>query len=211
MEKFEFKNYEDGKEMLLLEDYTLKNLPEIVADHIEYTIRHKKALIMTYMELSGLVPSEKSRLWLHDMEKLWLYYNMQDCQKAHEIHVTYNSHHYPNWKSEDDKREAVLDYECARITKPDKPRNALETIRVFRPETEEQLRPFLIEWNINSEERKEFEFNLYKQNRDYVETRLYDAMRYWMGVMPMCSNRQIVDFETVAKDFTRKIADMSIF
>lgn len=205
MDKFEFKNYKDGRELDFIKDYPLAEVEENSAAHIIYTIRHKKAILMTYIELTGKIPSMDSRLWLHDMDKVYLYYHLQNVKVAHALHVQFSPHHYPNWRTLDDKREAVLDYECARITKPDKPRNALETIRVFRPETEGLLIDILKEWGINTEERKDFEFKLFKYNKDFVEETLYQKMKDYMKEFSL-----VTSFEKYEEEVNKKIMNVSI-
>ena len=94
---------------------------------------------------------------VHDMDKLILY-QFIDKKEASSYHKENASHHMTNNipKTYFDKLEAVLDYESAGYTKPDKPLNAFDTINKFK---KENILPELIcnelldickEYNINS-------------------------------------------------------------
>ena len=52
----------------------------------------------------------------------------------------------------------VVDWECARYTKPDKPLNAYETLYAFYPELESYILPILKELGWDSETKVEIPF-----------------------------------------------------
>ena len=61
---------------------------------------------------------------LHDIDKpfLGLLFNRK---KVHKIHRSYSPHHL-EYKGKKDYLSMVIDWECARYTKPDKPMSAKE-------------------------------------------------------------------------------------
>lgn len=72
------------------------------------------------------------RATIHDMDKMTLYpFFEKDVASAY--HRATAPHHIRNTipKSYYDKVEAIIDYECAGYTKPDKPKNAYDTIHMF--------------------------------------------------------------------------------
>ena len=54
----------------------------------------------------------------------------------------------PN-KTRNDYIDMIIDWECARFTKPDKPLNAYDTLYKFYPEFEEQILPILKEFKLD--------------------------------------------------------------
>lgn len=93
---------------------------------IKYTCRHKKAFLKVEKELLGRV---SLRGLMHDIDKVFLYM-IFNKQKAHNIHRKYARHHINNMKTENDKIHGIIDWECARYTKPDKPLSAIEFIEL---------------------------------------------------------------------------------
>lgn len=111
-------------------------------NHIPYTWKHYLAFLKTEKRLLG---SYKYKF--HDWDKLclfiicpWLGERIinQVHQKINRHHPTYTvgkewirqmkSPRIVNWE------EAIIDWECARITKPDKPLNARDTLIKYYPE-----------------------------------------------------------------------------
>ena len=80
----------------------------------------------------------------HDLDKAFMYMTM-DHDTAHNIHVATASHHAAIARTHDDFVEMVIDWECARFTKPDKPLNARETLYKFYPHMESKVLPILEE------------------------------------------------------------------
>ena len=112
---------------------------------ISYTIRHKNAFLKVEKQLRG---RNTLRGYLHDIDKpflylaLWIKYD--DIQK---IHRKNNKHHVRNdlVKNKDDLIDTIIDWECARITKPDKPLNAYETLLKFYPDKKDEFLPIIRE------------------------------------------------------------------
>lgn len=63
------------------------------------------------------------------------------------IHQQISRHHVDNHllKTKADLVETVIDWECARFTKPDKQLNAYETLMKFYPEYESVYLPIILE------------------------------------------------------------------
>ncbi len=95
--------------------------------HIPYTLKHRKKLI----ELSEIYIGKK-HYYFHDLDKVVMYILIPwiGTKAIHKIHATLSPHHvrYFLGISKVDKKQAILDWESARFTKPDKPQNAAETL-----------------------------------------------------------------------------------
>lgn len=86
---------------------------------------------------------EPSVSW-HDMDKIILYlcFSKRD---THIFHRANSRHHLENLlpKRTIDYVETIIDWECAGMTKPDKPLNAYDTLMIYYPEYTEQILPIL--------------------------------------------------------------------
>ena len=100
-----------------------------------YTLKHKIAFLKVEKQLRG-----KNTLggYLHDIEKplLYLFCFWMSIPEIHQFHQKYNRHHVQNKlkKSQNDLLDTIIDWECARMTKPDKPLNAYDTLIKYSPE-----------------------------------------------------------------------------
>ncbi|MCQ2754732.1 MAG: dephospho-CoA kinase, partial [bacterium] len=115
---------------------------------INYTWQHKKAYLKVEKELTG---KNTLRGYLHDLDKLFMYIIGVPKKTAHNIHVATAPHHIRNNKVHYPKG-AVIDWECARYTKPDKPLNArdfYERACPKIPQVEEILDKFNLTATIN--------------------------------------------------------------
>ena len=81
-----------------------------------YTWEHKKAFVKLEKELTGKITIGGL---LHDMDKLFLY-TIFTKKEVSKIHRKYSKHHIGNHKREIDIIHAVIDWESARYTKPDR-------------------------------------------------------------------------------------------
>lgn len=97
--------------------------------NIKYTLRHKKAYLQVERELLG-----KNTIggYLHDIDKVLLYI-LFSKKVTSIIHRRFARHHVESFFKTDFK-QAVIDWECSRITKPDKPLTAMETMEKYYPE-----------------------------------------------------------------------------
>lgn len=112
---------------------------------IKYTLDHRKAFRDVEMKL--LHTNHPSiRAWLHDFDKVFLYLVFPKM-KAHTIHRKYANHHIKNKRnlSKQDYIEAIIDWECARFTKLDKPLNAYDTLYKFYPDYKDIILPIMKE------------------------------------------------------------------
>jgi hypothetical protein len=100
-----------------------------------YTLKHKIAYLKVEKKLRG-----KNTLsgYLHDAEKplMYLFCFWMSIPEIHKFHRAHNRHHVKNnlKKSPDDLLDAIIDWECARLTKKDKPLNAYDTLMTHYPE-----------------------------------------------------------------------------
>lgn len=117
-------------------------------EKIKYTFRHKLAFLKIEKQLLG---KNTLRGYLHDVDKLIMYCFLPP-EKAHDIHVKHSRHH-DKCETHDDYVEMVIDWECARYTKADKPLNAAETLEVFYPHMKEKITPVLKELGLIERKR----------------------------------------------------------
>lgn len=115
--------------------------------NIKYTLKHKKVFLQLEKELTG-----KNSLsgYLHDLDKIFLYL-LFSKRTVHKIHRRFSTHHVGNIFHYLNKEQAVIDWECARFTKPDKPLNAYQTMKKFYPELEEEILPVLTNLGLMNE------------------------------------------------------------
>lgn len=126
----------------------MKNTARITIDSIrkykepiDYTWKHKKAFLQKEKELLG-----KNTLdgYLHDLDKLIMHIFFIPEKYINIIHNRFANHHLRNGKIKNIEN-AVIDWECARYTKLDKPLNARETYEKYYknvPGVEEVLKKF---------------------------------------------------------------------
>lgn len=99
--------------------------------------------------------------WFHDWDKLilFIFFPFLGERIINQFHQRINKHHptYTTGKDwikqlkcpvEVDWVEAVIDWECARITKPDKPLNARQTLEKYYPQYREFVEPILKEFEL---------------------------------------------------------------
>lgn len=107
-------------------------------------MRHKKAFLKVERQLVGKNTFKGFR---HDVDKIFLYLFCfwMDVEKIHRYHQQYSTHHVKNdlIKNEPDLLETIIDWECARFTKPDKQLNAYETLMTLYPEYKEIYLPII--------------------------------------------------------------------
>ncbi len=108
-------------------------------DYVKYTLLHRKAFRQVEKELLGKV---SLRGYLHDLDKVFLY-PLLGKNLTSKLHRKFARHHKNSAKILADYKEMVIDWECARYTKPDKPLNAYDTLYKYYPELEENILPIL--------------------------------------------------------------------
>ena len=114
---------------------------------IKYTKEHRKAFKKIEKELLGY---NTWRSIVHDVDKVILY-NIWPHKKVKEFHRNTARHHVESKikKSKNDYIEMIIDWECARYTKPDKPLNAYDTLYKIYPELEDKILPILKELKLD--------------------------------------------------------------
>lgn len=100
------------------------------SQRLRYTIEHRKAFKKVEKELLG---KNTTRGHLHDVNKLVFYIMGIPTCVAHKMHQLISKHHVKNGKVKD-PIAAIIDWECARHTKPDKQHNAYEFYKNTYPE-----------------------------------------------------------------------------
>lgn len=112
-------------------------------DYIQYTWKHKGAFLKIEKQLLG---KNTIRGILHDVDKL-IMYSFLSKETTNKIHSKYSKHHKKR-KIKKDFIQMVIDWECARFTKPDKPLNARDTLYKFYPQLEDKILPILKDFNL---------------------------------------------------------------
>ena len=111
---------------------------------IRYSLEHRKAFLVLEKKLLG---KNTIRGYLHDVDKIILYHFLP-TEFVHTCHQWWAKHHQRRAKTHDDFVQMVIDWECARFTKPDKPLNAYDTLYKFYPHMEDKILPILKELNL---------------------------------------------------------------
>jgi len=106
---------------------------------INYTWQHKKAFLKVEKNLLG---HNTIRGYLHDLDKIFLKIFL-DSKTVHNLHRKHSRHHEIKAKTKEDYIQMIIDWECARFTKPDKPLNARETLYKFYPNLKHEIEPLL--------------------------------------------------------------------
>ena len=134
--------------MLLQNDMLEKTIAESPNLHkMRYTYLHRQA-IFTLAKRLGI---DATPYLCHDTEKYFLYVWLEE-DITRECHRILNRHHdYDKGVAVDRKTliEMMLDWESARFSKPDKPRNAYDTLYKWMPvEMHEPMAALLKEYNL---------------------------------------------------------------
>ena len=108
-------------------------------DYVKYTVLHRKAFRKVEEELFGRV---SLRGYLHDLDKV-IMYPVLGKKLTSKLHRKFARHHINSARTYADYAEMVVDWECARYTKPDKPLNAYDTLYKFYPQLESEILPIL--------------------------------------------------------------------
>lgn len=115
---------------------------------IEYTKAHRKAFRKIEKKIIG---KNTWRSLVHDLDKVILY-NFLEHDKVKQFHRKTARHHDNHIKkTRKDYIEMIIDWECARYTKPDKQLNAYETLYKFYPHLEQSILPIMKEYHLDKE------------------------------------------------------------
>lgn len=119
---------------------------------IKYTQEHRKAYKQVEKELLG---HNTWRSAVHDLDKVILY-NFLKFDKVKKFHRNTARHHENKLrKTRNDYIDMIIDWECARRTKPDKPLNAYDTLYKFYPNLEKEILPILKEFKLDHHTEKQ--------------------------------------------------------
>lgn len=109
-------------------------------EKIYYIKEHRKAFRKIEKQLLG---HNTFRSIFHDLDKIILLHFLEK-EKVSKLHRKY-SHHHDKATTKSDYIQMIIDWECARYTKPDKPLNAKDTLYKFYPHLINKIEPILIE------------------------------------------------------------------
>lgn len=116
-----------------------------------YTLEHKLAFLEREHYLTG---HYSLRGIFHDWEKPFLYLTpwIKDEKKIQEMHRKFSPHHVGCEKTSKAEHliEMYIDWDCAAITKPDKPLNAFETLLHWYPESITVMLPVCLAMDVTS-------------------------------------------------------------
>lgn len=110
--------------------------------YIKYTWEHKKSFLDVEKTILG---HNTIRGYLHDVDKLVMYLFIPK-KIVSKFHRKFSNHHINKAKTRDDFIEMLIDWECARYTKKDKPLNAYETLYKLYPHLEGKMLPLMKEF-----------------------------------------------------------------
>ena len=139
-------------------------------DKIAYTMKHRYALKLVTEKFLGKEMLEQVKY--HDMDKvlMMLYMNKNLASRFHRI---YSDHHDEGNQilNENNLYEMLMDWECARYTKPDKPLNANDTLYLFHKNLIDIMPPLLKKLKLDYESLP-FDYNdeIYLKTKDYEVT-----------------------------------------
>jgi len=115
-----------------------------------YTLEHKIAYMACEYYFTGRY---SLRGIFHDWEKPWMYmFPWLNEDEIQVIHRKKNPHHVDSGKFSTIPHlvEMYIDWECAAITKPDKPLNAFDTLLHFYPAHIKYMLPVCLAFNVKS-------------------------------------------------------------
>ena len=112
--------------------------------YIKYTWKHKIA----FLKVEKIVLGKNTiRGYLHGTEKLFLYLFLPK-KTVSRINRSMSRHHVKRARTESDFTQMMIDWECARFTKADKPLDAYETLYKFYPQLQDKMIPLFQKYKI---------------------------------------------------------------
>ena len=106
-------------------------------DKVKYLKRIFKHKIAFAKVEKQLLDKMTIRSITHDIDKIPLIlFTNKTRAEIHHAHRSRNKHHaeFNHMRSKSDLLEMIIDWECARYTKPDQQRNAYHTLKDLHPE-----------------------------------------------------------------------------
>ena len=113
--------------------------------NIIYTLRHKMAFLRVEKKLLG---KNTMSGYLHDLDKVFLYLIFSK-KTVHNFHRKHSRHHSIKACKRKHYIQMIIDWECAKETKPDKQLDACQTLNKFYPDLRGIICPLLVEFKLN--------------------------------------------------------------
>ena len=118
-------------------------------EHIEYTYKHRKVVMLLAKKYFNDNKELLERIEMHDLDKMFMYL-FYDKKTVSRMHRDLSKHHENDLEKDYlDYVEMVLDWESARYTKPDKPLNAYDTLVNFYTDMTDFILPILKDMGID--------------------------------------------------------------
>lgn len=110
-----------------------------IVNKMKYTLIHW----YFYQKVAFQLGVWKIKYLFHDIDKIILLLITFNPKLVSKLHRKISSHHPNNIFNNFDIEAAIIDWECARFTKPDKPLNAEKTLIKYYPQFSDIAMPIL--------------------------------------------------------------------
>lgn len=113
--------------------------------HIPYSWKHYLMVMKLEKKYIGYY-----KYPFHDLDKIFMYifFPFLGTKVIQKIHTRFAKHHLRKYKKHMNFDEAILDWESARFTKPDKPMDAWETYQKLFTDFSDDLLPIFEKFNL---------------------------------------------------------------
>ena len=113
--------------------------------HIPYSWKHYIMVMKLEKKYIGYY-----KYPFHDLDKIFMYifFPFLGTKVIQKIHTRFAKHHLRKYKKYMNFDEAILDWESARFTKPDKPMDAWETYQKLFTDFSDDLLPIFEKFNL---------------------------------------------------------------
>ena len=113
--------------------------------HIPYSWKHYLMVMKLEKKYIGYY-----KYPFHDLDKIFMYifFPFLGTKVIQKIHTRFAKHHLRKYKKHMNFDEAILDWESARFTKPDKPMNAWETYQKLFTDFSDDLLSIFEKFNL---------------------------------------------------------------
>ena len=113
--------------------------------HIPYSFKHYLMVMKLEKKYIGYY-----KYPFHDLDKIFMYIFLSflGTKMIQKIHTRFAKHHLRKYKKHMRFDEAILDWESARFTKPDKPMDAWETYQKLYTDFSDDLLPIFEKFNL---------------------------------------------------------------
>lgn len=174
---------------------------------IAYTLEHKLAFLERQHYLLG---HYSLRGLCHDLDKVFLYCNpLLHEEEIQKIHRNKQAHHAgsKNQKKVSDLIEMYIDWDCAALTKPDKPLDAFATLLHFYPQCLSIMLPVCLA--INPLNVSPLVMDLDAQMKNKVPTYLFQSQKnnliLYRQTLLCLEKISFQNFATIKLDFNADI------